>query len=159
MVQSTAMYRISLVMAAVVIFALAAIGCSGRPSVFPNKDKSLRKSSAEFAADAAKRHPYPADAEPGGEANARVQVGYSMNRLDVVNFSDKPWVDVDLWVNQKYVVHIPTMPTNKLRSINFQMLFDDKGHYFPIGNMKIRIEKVEVRRDGKLYDIPVRLAD
>ncbi len=159
MARSTVMYQFSLMMAAVVIFALAAIGCSGRPSVFPNKDKSLRKSSAEFAADAAKRHPYPADAEHGGEANARVQVGYSMNRLDVVNFSDEPWVDVDLWVNQKYVIHIPTMPTNKLRSINFQMLFDDKGHYFPIGNMKTRIEKVEAVRDGKIYDIPVRLAD
>ena len=100
MVRSTAMYRFTLLMGAIVIFALAATGCAGRPSVFPNKDKSLRKTSTEFAADAAKRHPYPADAERGGEANARVQVGYSLNKLDVVNFSDEPWVDVDLWREQ-----------------------------------------------------------
>lgn len=153
------MYRLTLVIAAIAVFALAAIGCSGRPSLFPPKNKALRKSSAEFAADAAKRHPYPADAEHAGEANARVQVGYSMNRMDIVQFSEEPWVDVDIWVNQKYVVHLPTLPTNKLTSINFQMLYDDKGHYFPISNMKTRITKVEAYRDGKLYDIPVRLAD
>jgi hypothetical protein len=31
------------------------VGCSGRPSLVPNSDPSLRRSSAHFAADAAKR--------------------------------------------------------------------------------------------------------
>ena len=76
-----------------------------------------------------------------------------------MNFSDEAWVDADLWVNGKYVVHLPTVATKQLKSINFQMLFDDSGHYFPISNMKTHIDKIEIFRDGKLYDVPVRLAD
>jgi hypothetical protein len=134
-------------------------GCSGRPSIFPNSDKSLRKTSAQFAADAAKRHPYKKDAPRGGEAVARAQVGYTLNQLDVVNLSQEPWNDVEVWVNQKYVVFLPSMPPNQLKSIPFQMLFDDQGSYFPLDNKKVLVTKVEAYRDGKMYDVPVKLGD
>ena len=144
-----------------VVLAIAAVlvGCAGRPSILPNPDKNLRKSSAHFAADAAKRHPYKSDAPRGGEAIGRAAVGYTLNQLDVVNLSDEQWDDVEIWVNQKYVVHLPKMEPNKLKTLNFQMLFDDKGNYFPINNRKVLVEKVEMLRDGKMYDIPVRLGD
>src|SRR5215217_3536484 len=109
-----------LLMIAVAVLA----GCSGRPSLIPNADQSLRKPSSQFAADAAKRHPYKTDAPRGGEAVARAQVGYTLNQLDVVNLSQEPWTDVEIWVNQKYVVFVPRMEPNKLKTLNFQMLFD-----------------------------------
>jgi len=143
-----------------VVLALTFVaGCSGRPSVFPNSDKSLRKTSAEFAADAAKRHPYKKDAPRGGEAVGRAQVGYTLNQIDVVNLSKDPWNDVEVWVNQNYVVFLPSMPPNQLKSIPFQMLFDDKGAYFPLDNKKVLVTKVEIYRDGKMYDVPVKLGD
>ena len=146
--------------AAFVVVSLAAlIGCSGRPSIIPNKDKSLRKSSAEFAADAAKRHPYPADAPRGGEAVGRATVGYTLNQLDVVNLSKEAWNDVEIWVNKRYVVGVPKIEAGKLRTINFQMLYDDKGRYFPLNNNKVLVDKVELHRDGKIYDIPAKLGD
>ena len=134
-------------------------GCSGRPSIIPNPDKSLRKTSSQFAADAAKRHPYKKDAPRGGEAVARAQVGYTLNQVDVVNLSQEPWNDVEVWVNQNYVVFLPSMPPNQLKSIPFQMLFDDQGNYFPLDNKKTLVTKVEVLRDGKMYDVPVKLGD
>ena len=149
------MHKISLAIAALVLIA----GCSGRPTIIPNSDKSLRKTSAEFAADAAKRHPYKSDAPRGGEAVARSTIGYTLNQLDVVNLSDEEWDDVEIWVNQQYVVFIPKMEPKKLKSIAFQMLFDDKGNYFPLDNSKVQIKKVEVYRGGKMYDIPVKLGD
>jgi hypothetical protein len=135
------------------------IGCAGRPSIIPNSDKSLRKTSAEFAADAAKRHPYKSDAPRGGEAVARATVGYTLNQLDVVNLSDEQWDDVEIWVNQKYVVHLPKMEPKKVKTINFQMMYDEKGKYFPINNNKVLVEKVEVLRDGKMYDIKTKMGD
>lgn len=148
------------IFATVVVVSLASlIGCSGRPSVIPNSDKSLRKSSAEFAADAAKRHPYPADAPRGGEAEARATVGYTLNQIDVVNLSKEQWDDVEIWVNKKYVVGIPKIEAGKLRTINFQMLFDDHGKYFPLDNNKVLVEKVELHRNGKMYDIKTKMGE
>src|SRR5687768_14560041 len=43
-------------------------GCAGRVSMLPNADKNLRKTPAQFAADAATRHPFKAELPSGGEA-------------------------------------------------------------------------------------------
>ena len=146
--------------AAVAALSLASlIGCSGRPTIIPNTDKSLRKTSAEFSADAAKRHPYKSDAPRGGEAVARATYGYTLNQLDVVNLSEEEWADVEIWVNGQYVVFLPKMEPKKLKTIAFQMLFDDKGNYFPLDNKKVQVKKVEAYRGGKMYDIPVKLGD
>lgn len=134
-------------------------GCSGRPSVFPNSDKALRKTSAQFAADAASRHPYKADAPRGGEASARAQVGYVTDKLEVVNLSDRDWQNVEVWVNQTYVVSVPSIPMGKLKVFPFQMLYDGAGNSFPTRNEKTRIEKVELFMDGKMYDVTTKLAD
>ena len=48
---------------------------------------------------------------------------------------------------------------NTLKIINFQMLFDEKGNYFPTDNKKVLISKVEVLKEGKMFDVPVRLGD
>lgn len=144
---------------ALALIASLGAGCSGRPSMMPNKDKSLRKSSAQFSADAAKRHPYNGDAPRAGQAVARAQVGYTLNQLEVVNLSDETWTDVEVWVNGKYVVGIPAMKPRELKVLNFQMLFNEKGDYFPVNNKIVRVNRVEVLRDGQMWDVPVALAD
>ena len=45
----------AIVLWALSVLALGLGGCAGRTSLFPNSDTNLRKTSAEFAADAAKR--------------------------------------------------------------------------------------------------------
>jgi hypothetical protein len=134
-------------------------GCAGRPSIMPNSDKSLRKTSAQFAADAARRHPYKTDAARGGEVAGRAQVGYVSDKLELVNLSDHDWNDVEVWVNQEYVVHIASIPQGKLKVFPFQMMFDANGNSFPTRNDKIRIQKVELLMDGKMYDVTTKLAD
>src|SRR3954471_16642269 len=121
------------------IIAAAALltGCAGRVSLIPNTDPNLRKSSTQFAADAAARHPFKADAPKAGEAVARAQVGYMLNRIDIENLSSEDWQDVDVWVNQQYVVHLPKMEHGKLKILPFQMIYDDKGNYFPLDNQKV----------------------
>ena len=89
----------------------------------------------------------------------RIQVGYWINNLDIVNLSQEDWQDVELWVNQKYVVHIPKMEKGKLKKINFEMLYDDQGRHFPTSNKKGMVDKVELYQNGKMYHVAVRLAD
>jgi len=100
-------------------------GCKARPSLVPNSDPMLRKTNAEFAADAKKRHPYPADATKGPEAVARAQVGYDRNKIELANLSNEDWKDVDVWVNGAYVVHLPRVEKGKLKTINFPMLYKE----------------------------------
>ena len=46
--------------------------------------------------------------------------------------------------------------------ILIQMFYDDQGHYFPTDNRKENdtlVRKVEVLIDGKMYNVPLQLAD
>ncbi len=140
-------------------------GCAGRAELIPNKDPALRKTAAEFAADAAKRHPYKADAPRGGQAAARAQAGYFLDRLDVANNSDQAWTDVEIWINGEYVVFLPVLEPKLLKQISFNSFYNADGKSFPIGNGKwlnrepVLVEKVEIYRDGQLYDVPVQSAE
>jgi hypothetical protein len=154
----------SIVSLTLISAAVAMVGCAGRASLIPNKDEALRKTSTQFAADAAKRA-YKTDAPHGGEAPARAEVDYTLKELRIGNLSPEDWSDVEVWVNQKYVVYLPVLPKqNKgegYRHLNFQMLYDNQGAYFPVSiiQSKERVEKVEVYRDGKIFAVPVALAD
>ena len=156
MLNRTLRHRVS---AAAVLAASAAtvlVGCQGRPTLFPNPDPSLRKTSTQFAADAARRFPYKADAPHAVENSARAQVAYSLNRLEVVNFSEEDWSDVEVWVNRRYVCHVPKMESRKLKEVHFPMLYDDTGAYFPFDNKRMLVETVEIFRDGTMYAVTVK---
>jgi hypothetical protein len=136
-------------------------GCEGRPSLFPNSDPALNKTSTQFAADAAKRFPYPGASARTGPAPGRAEIDLMMAQLQVLNSGDDDWKDVDIWVNASYVCHIPLIPKGKLtvKTIAFGMLFDAKGNSFSTEGGKNPVNRVEVSHDGKLYTIPMRLAD
>ena len=139
-------------------------GCAGRPAMIPNTDKSLRRTSTQFAADAAKRN-YEADAPNGGDAAARAEVNYTIKEIRIANLSPDDWNDVEVWVNQRWMVHVPIIPhmgkgTEGYRKINFQMLYDNNGNFFPVNLIsKVRVEKVDVFFGGKMYNVPVHLSD
>ena len=82
------------------------------------------------------------------------------NKLEIANQSDTDWNDVELWVNQSYVVHLPLLKAHaeKVTSIPFQAIFNDKGRSFPTDG-KTHIDKVEVYYGGTMYDVPKQLAD
>ena len=148
-----------------ILLALAgaglAIGCAGRPSLIPNSDPSLRRTSAQFAADAARRHPYKGEAPRGGEALGRAEYNLVLGTVQVLNYSDEDWDDVEIWVNRKYVCWLPKIEKGKQRvkTINFQMLYDDAGNYFWTNGGKTPVQEVEVFRNGKMYTIPTYLQD
>src|SRR4051794_32357175 len=134
----------------VLVSLVSVTGCAGRAELLPNKDPALRKTSAEFAADASRRFPYKADAPHAGQAPARAEIGYWADRVDLVNLSESQWDDVEIWVNRQYVVSLPRMEPHKLRSIPFQAFFNGQGASFPTDNNKIHVDKLEVMHDGKI---------
>ena len=139
------------------------VGCAGRPSLIPNSDPALRKTSAQFASDAAKRHPFNAALPSGGAARGRAQVGYGRDTIELVNLGAEDWQNVELWANRKYVVYIPRIRAgaDRVKTVNFQMLFDDKGRYFPLDNRTPdrMVRQLEIVRDGMVYNVPFAQAD
>jgi hypothetical protein len=139
-------------------------GCAGKPQLLPNRDSSLNKTAAQFAADAARRHPYKSDAPRGGEIAGRAQVGYWSDTLEITNLSDTDWDDFEVWVNKKYVIHVdhlakPIAGSPNLVRFTFYMLFDDAGNSFPTDNRKTLVDSVEIYKDGKMYDMKKQQAD
>jgi hypothetical protein len=149
--------------ATIAVLTLTAIltGCAGRAELIPNGDPSLRKTAAEFAADAAKRYPYKANAPAGGDANASAEVGYVFDRIDVLNTAGADVKNIEMWVNSSYVVFLPSLPSKKIVSVPFQAIYNDAGQSFPTSNGKffsrepILVKKVEFYRDGKMYNVPL----
>jgi hypothetical protein len=138
-------------------------GCAGRPSLIPNSDPALRKTSAQFASDAARRHPFNAGLPSGGTARGRAQVGYGRDTVEIVNLGTEDWQNVELWANRKYVVFIPRIRAgaDRVTTINFQMMFDANGHYFPLDNStpERMVRQLEIVRDGSIYSVPFAQAD
>jgi hypothetical protein len=155
-----ALIRVLAVAVVTVVFALAGGGCAGRVAIMPNSDKALNRTPAQFAAEAAKQS-YPTDMADGGTAEARAQVAYEVDQIQLLNLSQEDWTDLELWVNRKYVIHLPRLEAGKKRvkTVTFLMLYDDQGNPFPSDNMKQKIDSLEMVRDGKKYTIPLVLAD
>ena len=93
----------------------------------------------------------------------RAQVGYGLDTIQVVNLSAEDWDNVELWVNRKFVVFVPKIEAGgqRAKTLNFQMFYDDRGHYFPLDNRSPNrmVQQLEMVRGGRVYTIPVRLAD
>ena len=140
-----------------------AAGCAGRPSLIPNSDPALRKTSAQFASDAARRHPFNTSLPSGGAAQGRAQVGYGRDVVELVNLGSEDWHNVELWINRRNVVFIPRVRAgaSRVTTINFQMLYDEKGRYFPVNNAvpERMVRQLEIVRDGMVYSVPFKQAD
>ena len=136
-------------------------GCEGRPSLVPNSDPALQRTSTQFAADAARRFPYPAAAPKAGDVPGRAEVDVMLATLQILNYGNDDWNDIDVWVNQSYVCHVPKISKNKekVETINFQMLYNVKGDYFWTDGGKTPVKQIEIYRDGKMYRLPLALAD
>jgi hypothetical protein len=129
---------------------LALAGCS-QPTLFANPDPNLRKSVPELKQDSATRFPYKSTAPHAFEPKARALVGYDLHRIEVVNFSDEDWSDVEVWINRQYVCHVPKLESRKLKEVHYPMLFNELGQSLPFRKTVVR--SVELYRNGTMYQV------
>jgi hypothetical protein len=130
-------------------------GCAvedGRPSLLPNADPLLRKTSTELAADAAKRS-YPIDAPRGSDTIARAQYNLMEKQFEVANLSGSDMQNVEVWLNQKYVVSVPDFDHNKGKTLDFGLFYDSEGHHFDTDFGGNPVKSLQIYQGGKLYDV------
>lgn len=88
-------------------------------------------------------------------------IDYTFKTVEVFNYSDEDWDDVQLWINKNYVVGVPKIAKGRERTLQlfFTMFYDDSGNYFVTEGGKKRVDSLEMYRGGKMYTIPLGLAD
>ena len=101
---------------------LPVAGCTGdgSPTLIPNADPALRRTSTELAADSAKRS-YPANAPKEQKAIARADYNLMDRKFDLANTSDSDWKNVEVWINQEYVLSVPIFTRNSAETLNFEL--------------------------------------
>jgi len=132
-------------------------GCTQKATLFANPDPNLRKTVPELKQDSATRFPYKNAAPHAVEAKARALVGYDLHRVEVVNFTDEDWANVEIWVNHQYVCFVPKMESRKLKEIHYSMLFNEVGQSLPW--KKTLVTSVELYRNGTMYQIACHPVD
>jgi hypothetical protein len=137
---------------------LPVTGCTGdgTPTLLPNADPALRRTSTELAADSAKRA-YPATAPKDTKAIARADYNLMSRKINLANLSDSDWKNVEVWINQEYVLNVPMFPKNSGESLNFELFYDQYGHHFQTYNGKNPVQSVQIYNGGKLYDVVATL--
>lgn len=143
---------------AVLSLSLVAGCIEGRSALSPNRDTSLRKPTKAFIADAKGRQ-YPSTAPVAGKAPMRAEVDYSLKLINMVNLGDSEWDNAEMWVNGKYVCYLQHIEPRIEKTVNFQILIDNEGVCFPTKLQVEQVKKVELLHDGKLYEVPLFLAD
>lgn len=159
----TIRYRPAAILAAMLLIA----GCqTNSTKLIPNPDRDLRKSPEAFKADAAKRvypasQPSPFAPTPPSSALQwapfRGEVDYQLDVINIVNLSDKDWNNVEVWANGKYVCFVPSFPAKMQRGIAFRILFSPEGQQPPLRGLWL--DKVELVKDGKIYQVVIHPAD
>jgi hypothetical protein len=135
--------------------SLVAFGCQDRAVLIPNFDPSIDKRLSTIRADVAGLFPYPAAAEQGGELlDARAEIGYTWNQINLVQFSGQTWENVEIWINQSYAFRLDRMESRDLKRISFKLFFNQAGQHFPLDNRNTIIDSIEVRKDGVVYQLP-----
>lgn len=134
-------------------------GCDGMPALIPNSDPALRRSSASFAADAAKRvYETSAQAQPDTEARAKYELIFKQVDLTNISTNDE-WDNVEVWINRKYVVFIPKVSPSTDVTLNFQMFFDSDGNHFETDSGQNPIKSIDIYRNGTMYSVPMHVAE
>jgi hypothetical protein len=133
-------------------------GCmgDGTPTLLPNNDAALRKTSTEFAADAAKRS-YEADAPKAADPIARAEYNLSERQFDVANLTNSDLKNVEFWVNQRYVVNVKEFPANSGKTLNFELFYDADGHHFATDHGANPIRSLQIYDGSKMYDVVATL--
>lgn len=132
-------------------------GCtSGNNRLNPNPEKSFQKKPRQLTAYASERA-YPAEATKAEKSPIVAEVDYGIDVINLVNLGTEDWQDVDVWVNQQYVVKLASLRVGVQRGINFRLLYDNAGHQAP--SKGVWIKTVEIERGGELYPVRLKIAD
>lgn len=127
--------------------ALASIvGCSN--TRLSNPFASSHPQEARLAAYAA-RTPYPAQARAEDANHLGALINPKNQQIEVINFTDRPLTNVNLWVNGTFLYRIDSVPAQGTRTVSPLDLYDTRGQ--TLASLKTTPDRVELQSADHLY--------
>jgi hypothetical protein len=111
---------------------------------------STQGQRAELAAYAASQE-YPADAEASDELRAAALVDRRANTIKIVNFSDQPIRDADVWVNGNFLHRVPSVPPNGSVTVHRNQFYDARGQN--LAGVQTAATRVQIASGDELYNL------
>lgn len=132
------------------VIALAAttlIGCSAGGTFSPLGSKSSGE-QAQLAAYAATAR-YPGDAKPSTDLRAAALINPKSDAVKIVNLSDQPVRDANVWVNGTFVRKVNIVPAHGAVVLDRSEFFDASGQNMT--KLNAPVHKVEIQTGDHLY--------
>jgi hypothetical protein len=97
--------------------------------------------------------PYPANAQAQDDMRITAVVNQRTGQITIRNFSGAPLRDVDVWINQAYVLHVNQIDANGSKTLNPADFYNANGFSLektpPEGIRKVQLQT----RDNIIYNI------
>lgn len=129
--------------------ALATIvGCSASGGITPVA--STNHDQAEMAAYAATAQ-YPATARPDEGRRMAAIIDPRANTVEVMNFSDEPMRDVNVWVNGTFVRKVDVIPARGTRTFTAGQFYDSSGRN--MATLRATPNRIELQAGERLWGV------
>jgi len=137
--------KTGLMLGTLALSSMLLVGCNSGNEYHPNAEPT------QLSAYAATK-PYPANAQAQEDSRITAVVNGQSGQLTIRNFSGGPLQDVDVWINQAYVLHVNHIGANGSISLSPADFYNANGQSLgktpPEGIRKVQIET----RDRQLYN-------
>jgi hypothetical protein len=124
------------------------VGCSANSNFQPFA--AGREEQAQLAAYAAST-PYPHDAKIEESHRAGALIDPKSDTVEILNFSDQPMRDVNVWVNGTFLRKVDVIPSHGTRTVTANQLYDASGH--TLAALKGTPSRVELQADDRLWSL------
>ena len=87
--------------------------------------------------------PYPHDLHRADAVD--IQVFRDGGTIEIINSTARSYRDLDLWINQRYVRHIESLPAGRSLQLSLWDFYDERGEVFNAGGIFRTEEPTPVR--------------
>lgn len=116
----------------VVLAAAAVAGCSSSTTFDPMGSGRSNEDSTQLAAYAASAK-YPSDVQP--KTDTKLAAMFNGDNVRIVNFSNEPVRDANVWVNNTFVHKIAIVPPLGTVTVNKSTFYDPTGRNLSSANV------------------------
>ena len=132
-----------LVLGAAALMGLA--GCEAGMKIDPPSGGGNQETAQRAAFAATAR--YPGGAQPSAEQPLVFSMDKDGGDLRLMNPSNRPLTDANVWINGQYVQLVPSVPANGVVTLRRNEFYDAQGQN--LQNAKATVERVEVQAGGQ----------
>ncbi len=133
------------------------VGCEAGVGFQPEMSSS-RQETAQLAAYAATTD-YPTNTKATWNDNWHVGAMTKGSDIRLVNYTDHPVSNANVWVNGTYVHNVATIPARGSVTVSASDFFDKNGHVMSTDSTPLNATKIELQSGNSLYSVMGPVAD